>query len=127
MFATTFQNTRHLKRHYNLDFLESYYGDDVSAMMEVLKLYLQETPKELEKIESSLLDHNPTEAKAITHKIKTNITMLGIVDPTNFINTMRLHDPDVDGEEEIITLFKSFKLEVLKGMKEIEMDFFSMK
>jgi len=126
MFASPQQSTRQLERHYNLDFLKDYYGDDMPAMSIVLKLYLEETPKQIEEIDICLLNQNVAGAKAATHKIKTNLAMLGIVDPANFINAMHLH-PANRRMEEIMPLFKLFKSELLKGMKGIENDFFSKK
>jgi HPt (histidine-containing phosphotransfer) domain-containing protein len=116
-----------MERHYNLDFLKDYYGDDMPAMSIVLKLYLEETPKQLEEIEMHLLNKNVAGAKAGTHKIKTNLAMLGIVDPANFINAMHQHAADNNDFEGIMPLFKLFKSELLKGMKDIESDFFSRK
>ena len=127
MFASPHQSTPHMERHYNLDFLKDYYGDDMPAMSIVLKLYLEETPKQLEEIEMYLVSKNVAGAKAATHKIKTNLAMLGIVDPANFISAMHLHAADNIELEGIMPLFKSFKSELLKGMKDIESDFFSKK
>src|SRR6185503_12676377 len=108
MFASPRQNARQLERHYNLDFLKDYYGDDLPAMSIVLKLYLEETPKQIDEIETCLLNNDVAGAKAATHKIKTNLAMLGVVDPANFIHAMHLKVPN-SSLEEIMPLFKVFK------------------
>jgi len=127
MFVSPNQSTPHLERHYNLDFLKDYYGDDLPAMNIVLKLYLEETPKQVEEIENCLLNHNVAGAKAATHKIKTNLAMLGIVDPGNFVHAMHLHAADNSDVGDVMRLFNLFKTELLKGMKDIDEDFFSQK
>ncbi|HYV93194.1 MAG TPA: hypothetical protein VE978_15580 [Chitinophagales bacterium] len=93
----------------------------------VLKLYLEETPKQVEEIENCLLNHNVAGAKAATHKIKTNLAMLGIVDPGNFVHAMHLHAADNSDVGDVMRLFNLFKTELLKGMKDIDEDFFSQK
>src|ERR1041385_1695465 len=96
MFASSFPINNNLERHYNLDFLKDYYGDDVSAMSVVLKLYLEETPQQVDEIEKYLLNNQIANAKAATHKIKTNLAMLGIVDPAGFVNSMHLYSENTD-------------------------------
>jgi len=116
-----------LEKHYNLGFLKDYYGEDVSSMMDVLKLYLEETPKNILEIEQSLLNNNAAGAKAATHKIKTNTVMLGMTDPAGFIDAMHNQSSESAVKEELLMLFKAFKTEVMKGLNDIEEDFFRHK
>lgn len=113
-----------LEKHYHLDFLKDYYQDDLLSMNVVLKLYLEETPKDLEHIELSLTGNNAAEAKAATHKIKTNIAMLGIKGSAVFLDDMHHLAPDAAITEEILTVFRQFKSEVLKGLNDIKNDYF---
>ena len=125
MFASSYPINHHLERHYNLDFLKDYYGDDLSAMSVVLKLYLEETPQQVDEIEKCLLNNQIAGAKAATHKIKTNLAMLGIVDPAGFVNSMHLYSANDNEQEKLLMLFKLFKSEVQRAMIDIEQDFFS--
>jgi hypothetical protein len=112
-----------LEKHYSLDFLKDYYGDDMEAMTHVLRLYIEETPKELERIENCLKNNDAAGAKAVVHKMKTNVAMLGIVDHDHFINAIHLQSPEGDVAEEIHILFRGFKSEVMLALKNIENDF----
>ena len=112
-----------MEKHYSLDFLKDYYGDDAEAMSHVLKLYIEETPKELQRIEICLNNNDAAGAKAVVHKMKTNIAMLGIVDHVHFINAIHLQSAESDVAEEIQGLFHAFKSEVLLALRDIENDF----
>jgi hypothetical protein len=114
-----------LEKHYNLTFLRDYYAEDLPSMTDILKLYLQETPKNLMEIETCLMNNNAAGAKAATHKIKTNTIMLGMADPAGFIDAMHHHPSDAAVKEEAVMLFRIFKTEVVKALQDIESDFFA--
>ena len=124
MIAASFKAYSSVEKHYHLDFLKEYYEDDILSMNIVLKLYLEETPKDLEHIESSLESNNATEAKAATHKIKTNIAMLGIQGSAVFLDLMHEHKADAEVTKEILSVFSLFKSDVLKALSDIKNDYF---
>lgn len=113
-----------MEKHYDLEFLRDYYGDDQAAMLEILRLYLQETPKDLNNIKTALHSNNSAAAKAATHKIKTNVAMLGMKDPVEFMLAMHLHSAKDDVSEKVKTLFVDFEAAVLRALSDIERDFF---
>ncbi len=121
----THQRTRHLRKHYNLEFLKDYYGTDVSSMQIILKLYLQETPKDIATIGEHLNNNNAASAKEATHKMKANVAMLGITDPAEFITAMHFLAATDDVNQEILLKFNAFRTEVLAAMQEIKADYFS--
>ncbi|MBX7140456.1 MAG: Hpt domain-containing protein [Chitinophagales bacterium] len=114
-----------MEKHYNLEFLNDYYGDDREAMVEILRLYLQETPKDLNNIKTALHTNNAAAAKAATHKIKTNVAMLGMHDPVEFMHEMHLHSAQADVSEKVKKLFVDFEAAILEGLADIKRDFFS--
>ena len=111
-------------KQYDLYFLNDYFDNDMQAIYPILKMYLEETPKELELIESCLQNNNPAAAKAATHKIKTNISMLSIRDQSNFVNDMHLLDVNEDIKERIRLQFMNFKSTVLAALQEMKSDYF---
>ena len=113
-----------MEKHYNLEFLIDYYGDDRESMRQILQLYLQETPKDLNTIKSALYGNDATAAKAATHKIKTNVAMLGMKDPAGFMNEMHLHSGQSDVSDLVKNLFNDFEAEISRGLRSIESDFF---
>lgn len=116
-----------MKKHYRLDFLTDYYGDDNSSMREILRLYLDETPRDIIHIEECLENRDTSGAKAATHKIKTNVAMLGIQDPAAFIEAMHGLSAEDEINDDIKGKFLAFKTEVARGLDDIKNDFFNLK
>ncbi len=111
-------------KQYDLYFLNDYFDNDMKAIYPILKMYLEETPKELSTIESCLRNNNPEAAKAATHKIKTNISMLSIRDQSNFVNDMHHLNVTEEISEGIRLQFMDFKSTVLSALQEMKADFF---
>lgn len=113
------------EKHYNLFFLNDYFDNDLSAILPILEMYIEETPKELAAIENSLIKNDAATSKAITHKIKTNISMLGILDQSTFINDMHLMKVTDNVQDAAIEQFKLFKATIMQALVEIREDFFT--
>ena len=113
------------QKHYDLFFLNDYFDNDLSAILPILEMYLEETPKELAAIENCLIKNDAATSKAITHKIKTNISMLGIHDQSTFINDMYLLHPSDDIQDAVKQQFDLFKASVTQAFNEIREDIFS--
>ena len=113
-----------MEKHYDLNFLREYYGEDLDAMKPLLQLYIEETPKEIHNIEKSLSGNDASGAKAATHKVKTNVTMMGIRNTSAFIDAMHKHKADASVSEEVIQLFNPFKAAVLSAVDQLQKDFF---
>jgi len=111
-------------KQYDLYFLNDYFDNDMQAIYPILKMYLEETPKELSTIESCLQNNNPAAAKAATHKIKTNISMLSIRDQSNFVNDMHHLNVTEEISDGIRLQFRDFKSTVLSALQEMKSDFF---
>ncbi len=111
-------------KKYDLAFLNDYFDNDKSSVAKILEMYLNETPKEISAIEKSILRNEMASAKAITHKIKANVAMLGIHESSTFINDMQLLQPADPITEKISEQFRIFKQEVLSALEEIKADFF---
>ncbi len=112
------------EKQYNLFFLNDYFDNEMNAILPILQMYLEETPKELELIERSLLRNDAAAAKAGTHKIKTNISMLSIRDQSSFVDDM--HQLPVSGkvQDAVLEQFDIFKANVLEALRQIRSDFF---
>ncbi|MBA3648494.1 MAG: Hpt domain-containing protein [Chitinophagales bacterium] len=113
-----------MKKKYHLDFLIDYYHDDTESMKTILELYLKETPKEIVSIEKALAQKDIATAKATTHKIKTNIAMLGIKETDAFVNAMHLIEPGDKISGDILKLFTGFQENIKAALAEIKSDFF---
>jgi HPt (histidine-containing phosphotransfer) domain-containing protein len=113
-----------VEKRYDLAFLKDYFDDDMEGIVPVLEMYLEETPKELSSIEQSLQNQDTTGAKAVTHKIKTNVAMLGIQDVGTFINDIHALQATDEIDNLIIEQFEYFRQAVMAALNQIRDDFF---
>lgn len=112
-------------KQYNLYFLNDYFENDMESILPILKMYLAETPKELSAIEAALQRNDASAAKAGTHKIKTNIAMLGIVDQSSFVEEMHLLRHTDNVSEMVLGQFKIFSKNITEALEQMRHDFFS--
>ena len=113
-----------MEKLYNLAFLYDYFYDDGTSILPILTMYLEETPKELLSIQNSLHEKETAAAKAGTHKIKTNVAMMGIRDSSTFVNDMHLMQPADEITNELMQQFEHFKESVTLALQQIQEDFF---
>lgn len=112
------------EKQYDLFFLNDYFDNELEAILPILQMYLEETPKELEQIESCLLRNDAAAAKAGTHKIKTNIAMLSIRDHSSFVEDMHQLSVTDDINNAVHDQFNVFKANVKEALQQIRVDFF---
>lgn len=112
------------EKQYSLFFLNDYFDNDIEAILPILKMYLEETPKELLNIENCLRRGDTASAKAGTHKIKTNISMLSIRDQSSFVHDMHLLPAAEIISVSIMDKFEVFKSTVEEALTEIKYDYF---
>ncbi|MCS6990668.1 MAG: Hpt domain-containing protein [Chitinophagales bacterium] len=114
-----------VERRYDLKFLYDYYGEQTAALREVLQLFLQETPELLQEIGAHLTSGRVELARSATHKIKTNLAMLGIADPAGFVDHMHQLKDRRALPGETMLLYNIFRREVEMALQQIREDFFN--
>lgn len=112
------------EKQYNLFFLNDYFDNEMDAILPILQMYLEETPKELEHIETCLLRNDAAAAKAGTHKIKTNISMLSIHDNSSFVDDMHHLSATDNIGNAVHDQFAVFKANVKVALQQIRKDYF---
>ncbi|MEP7127793.1 MAG: hypothetical protein ABI729_02950 [Chitinophagales bacterium] len=112
------------ERQYNLFFLNDYFNNEMEAILPILQMYLEETPKELANIEKCLLHNDVEAAKAATHKIKTNVSMLSIRDQSSFVYDMHSLNAGDNIDYSIKEQFALFNATVMEALHQIRIDFF---
>lgn len=78
-------NSTDMKTLYNLEFIKSYYENDKPFIHNIITLYSQETPAALQGIRTAIQARDWVKVKNESHKIKTNLMMLGINDSTGYL------------------------------------------
>lgn len=109
-------------RNYDLAFLEDYYDHEPTFINNILKLYVQDTPGMLKEMEQAMLDGDWKNFKALAHKIKTNIMMMGIKPVEDFFKTSSAMDVTIMEHPDMHLQFYSFKLTVLNALDQIKAD-----
>lgn len=64
----------------NLDYLNELSGGSPEFIKEVAEAFIDETPGNLEKMQTALANHDYQTIKSIAHKIKPSMTFFGIVE-----------------------------------------------
>ncbi len=113
-----------LEKRYNLSYLFDYYGQDSDALKDILQLYLEETPKQLDHIESMLKQCNAAAIKEILHKMRVNLMVLGIAPYGGFAECIQQLSEDQAVPQEAELLFRLFRSDVESALHQIKEDYF---
>ncbi|QCR21532.1 CHASE3 domain-containing protein [Pontibacter sp. SGAir0037] len=62
----------------DLSYLQEMSGGDTDFIKEMMELFLQQVPAELENIRNAASKGNTQEIKLLAHKLKSSVTMLGV-------------------------------------------------
>ena len=109
-------------KYYDLSFLTQYYDGEKEFIQSILALYVKETPSSILQIENALEKKDWAQFKSLTHKIKTNIMMMGIKNAEEFVHAAAAVDLKNVDEQKIISLFPVFKKYALKAIEQIATD-----
>jgi len=110
------------KRNYNLTFLEDYYDHEPGFINNILKLYVQDTPEILQEMTDCITNNDWKQFKALAHKIKTNIMMMGIAPVDEFFKASSAMDPIDANQASIQVKFQVFKEIVTDALEQIKAD-----
>lgn len=104
----------------NLSFVKEQYGGDDDFLKKLLAMYLDYTPKLISEIENQIEMKDIMAAKAATHKVKTDILMLGISSCQDFFSLMSSQNADHVDFEKTKIAFSDFKNTVTAGLAELK-------
>ncbi len=107
------------ENYYDLSFLTQYYDNEKEFINSILTLYVKETPASISQIEESLKRQDWVTFKSLSHKIKTNIMMMGIKKAESFLHLAAALDIQQVEEEKMNAAFIEFKKYSLKAIEQI--------
>lgn len=107
------------EKFYDLSFLTQYYDNEQEFINSILSLYVKETPSSIHQIEDAVNKKDWTAFKSLSHKIKTNIMMMGIKKAEPFLHIAAAIDINNVDVEKIKTSFAEFKKYSLKAIEQI--------
>ena len=110
------------EKYYDLSFLRQYYDNEEEFINSILALYVKETPGSIKQIEDALNKKDWEQFKSLTHKIKTNIMMMGIKKAEQFLHdTAKIDLKNVD-DQKAKSDFREFKKYSLTAIDQIAID-----
>ena len=110
------------ERRYDLSALTETTGGDTDMLAQLVALFVQTIPSELEIIQQATKDKEYKRLKSSAHKIKPNILLFGINEAKEdiiFLNYFEENDPTVLGQLHLVSKrFCELVLEVIRELKE---------
>lgn len=103
----------------NLDYLKSVTPGSNAFAIQMIKLFLDETPTSMTAIKKGLENSNWEEVYSFAHKIKPSVTILGL--PEELINALlkiNVYSKSQTNLDEIAGLFELFD----KGLNDVYID-----
>ncbi len=112
----------------NLDYLKSVTPGSNAFAIQVIKLFLQDTPIEIEKIKAGLTNSNYEEIYKNAHKIKPSVSMVGspkeVYDTLLKINEFSKAEINMDQLKDLIHFFDTeiskIYIDLEESLKEME-------
>lgn len=74
----------------NFDRIMELMGDDHEVLVEMLEVFLEDMPIALEEIETGWKTNNLEQVRATSHKLKSSITWLNLMEAHDSLNELEL-------------------------------------
>lgn len=109
--------------HYNLAKVHAISENDTDFVLQILKLFVLEVPKDLLQIKESINDKNYQNAFQFSHKMKPSLDLLGMT--IAFEDTVCIENwtKESGKKKEIKDTYKNLENHIEKAVKEIRKDF----
>jgi len=105
----------------DLEFIKGVTPGNYTFPINVIELFLSETPSRLEELKNVISQQNWEETYAIAHKIKPGVLMLGLPsDKTDALLTLLKYTKEEIHLDEVKSLFKTFSNEFNLILKDLE-------
>lgn len=105
--------------YYNLAKVYDVSANDADFAHQILKLFLQEVPVEIQNIKEAIKDKNYQKAYAASHKIKPTLDLLGMDLAYEEIIQVMAWAKSEGKKKEIIEVYKLLKEQIDLSSKEI--------
>lgn len=109
--------------HYNLAKVYAICEDDQEFVMQIIQLFINEVPEDLEKIKEGIALKNYEFAYSYAHKIKPTLDLLGMENAFDEILQIEKWTKAEGKKKEIIEIFKSMANRIGLAENEIKKDF----
>jgi len=104
---------------FNLSFLKKTFNDEQDIILEVLQIFIEDTPNDYEHLKLAIQNKNFTSTMEIAHKIKSSFNTLGLEKETKILEKIEYLAKEKKEFEEIHTLFNRLDASYTIILKEI--------
>ncbi|WP_103070658.1 PAS domain-containing hybrid sensor histidine kinase/response regulator [Aquimarina sediminis] len=104
----------------DLSFLEKTFGNDAEIIQSVLQIFLNETPKDYQKLKLAIEEKNPQAAKETAHKLKSSFKTMGLQNETAILQKIEQLSNEKVAFEIISNHFQVLNKSFDKILEEIE-------
>ena len=112
-----------MKKLYNLKQLEDLSSGSKEFISEIVSVFIQEIPSQIDSIKEALEENNIESLSKIVHKIKPSIELLGIISITEHIRVLEKSTDIKNNRVELNRLFSKIKIDIDNTIKELKIEF----
>jgi HPt (histidine-containing phosphotransfer) domain-containing protein len=109
--------------HYNLAKVHAVSENETDFAIQVLKLFVVEVPKDLQRLKDAINEKNYKEAYGFAHKLKPSLDLLGMTIACEENVCIENWTRENGKKKEIKDTYKSLENHIEKAIKEIKKDF----
>lgn len=109
--------------HYNLAKVHAISENDADFVLEILKLFVHEVPKDLLQLKEAINEKNHQAAYSFAHKIKPSLDLLGMTIAYEDDLVIENWTREKGKKKEIKDTYKNLESHIEKAVKEIKKDF----
>jgi HPt (histidine-containing phosphotransfer) domain-containing protein len=89
------------KQVFSLDLLREMGVDNNSFVDDMLRIYIQESPKTIQKLNDALLTWDVTLLKSSAHKLRSPAAMMGVLEAVQLTEFIEMNASEVEKKDEV--------------------------
>lgn len=105
---------------YSLKKLSGFLGDDPNQVIEMIHLFLETIPPELDLLKKYAIEHDMVNVATVAHRIKPSIDVFDLQKAMQVIRMIELFSKDAHKQAEVLGLVEDLTQNVLVALKVME-------
>ena len=108
-----------VKKITNINYLKNAVGGEISAVKEILEIYLSKTPPLLDAMEKDIAANNLTGVQGLVHNLKNSVGIIGADHLFHLLNTIESNLVNKESIPETMRMLEEMKQIARQSLKEI--------
>ncbi|WP_025743021.1 response regulator [Aquimarina pacifica] len=104
----------------DLSFLRKTFDNDKETIQSVLEMFIEETPKDYEKLKKAISESDLNTTKGLAHKLKSSFRTIGLQNESSILERIENFCTEKDKHETLHQYFSQLDDSYLQILKEIE-------